>query len=1019
MIKLRKKGLERVLFLSLIFFAIISCKGTGKERPQSEVQEEDVDLAELKLDGKSILSLMNENREYTATEQIEKYSVPVVAKAKGQNQKIRVSTESEDKIEGRSYFLVHLKDGKNTIKVFVYSKGDESKNKTYTINITKKTSQKPQNEGCSLKELKVNSKSMLSLLDADNVCQYDDVPKETRNVLVYARAHNPQAEIKVSNGSSSCEETGSNTHTYNVELANGLNNINVVVSTEEEGEKLHVIRIYRIEDLRLSSFFVEGKDECYDKNTDSIKHSLITFPKDAENVRFKVKAVLENVSIVTRLNGDVLQLQGDTYQAPLNLGRNPLRIEVISQDGKHRKEYRTIFNRTSPATESDILTTLKADDEDILPYLSGDNSITLDVVENAKTKLKLEAVSPSATVKVNINTQEVQGTSGIYELSLSEGKNEILVTLHKGGKLVGSYHIYIFRKPPIETPQSPSSDEVTVEFFVSDGGNGSQVKATYINIFKTKDEANLIKRIFVSNGKAKTNLKKDEFYDFRLEGINDESVSIRYVASDVISYYVDQTRTSIGIIQWPLARITRPCKAPTVKEFSLGSSPIAKGEIKTISSLSSVSVKLESESVIKEKGTYAPLPRLGVGFVPIGYDSVYESYPATNTKNASGKWESTWSFYPTNPLIAGDVFDVVFVAYDVALNRVEYHARLKTASATNEDYDVKIENFKLRFKRVPTQSRLFAVGEDEGTGKATHYEANFSFDVKKHASHVMCKGFDLYRKEEGGEYKLVKHSMYKGALSSSSKSHKLSDVDGILEEGKTYKYRVIAFTSDDKKSAPSSSPELTLTVPKSTVILLKSPYKNAITKDEAKELQFVFAFSNPEILKDAKELHLGLVVSNREGKTRYGSKFKYVFDDVNAGGNDELYFASKYDALQSSNYYYGTEYSNRRSNLTTKGLNALIEVDKDKGMVTIKNDFIKVQNTNLTGEPRIPKFEAGEVYYWDVVDFGMDEYDNYDDRPCRVISKNMGGVIIDSPCSDLEEGANAWNGRAEFRVRFD
>ena len=255
-------------------------------------------------------------------------------------------------------------------------------------------------------------------------------------------------------------------------------------------------------------------------------------------------------------------------------------------------------------------------------------------------------------------------------------------------------------------------------------------------------------------------------------------------------------------------------------------------------------------------------------------------------------------------------------------------------------------------------------------------------------------------------------------MSSNSVEHKISDNDGLLEEEKTYQYKIVAYTNDGKKSKLESSPMIELKVPKSTSLLLDSPVDVAISKNDAKNMDYVLKLSNPKILETAKEIHLGFLISDRQGSVPYCSKFKYVFNDSN--GKDEIYFAMKGDEIMYQGYYYlGTGYSKKRNSVTNKQVEELIIIDKAAGTIKFTKNLTSLSSVNLAKSPKAISYIEGCAYYWDVLDYGTEEYIDYDDRPCEIISEERNGVTIYSHTNDYDNGNNAWNGRGQFTIRFD
>ena len=1011
-----------ILFLSSILL-IFACKSHDNKPEQTQQDEvDDVSLVELKVDYESVLEKLD-NFLVCSLGEVEKYSVELQVKSKNENAIITVGTDHIQADGSAPFFTVYLSDGENIVKIVSTSPKDTKNRKVYTLKITKKDKGIPDSSSSKLSELKVDNIDVLPKM-SHNVCTLDNAGKDKNNVEVKVTAHNPEARIKVINKGTRPSEIAENT--YDVPLLHGLNIIKVIVKTRKEGDRCYAIKIYKEEDLSLATFKVED-GEYYDSNEDKLKPSSITFPEGKTSVVVKAKAKSSTAILKLKVNGSEINADGGAYTVNLIFGRNNAEITVVGGDEKHSKSYKIIFYRISPNSDTDMLITLKAEDVDLLPLLSADKSVTLKAVQNEKTSLKLEAKSSSATVKVKNGSVDVQESGGFFMTPLNEGSNRISVMLYNGNALSTTYLVFIRRNPKPEDVPNPANDEVTVSIFVSDGVNGSPVDGTKLKIFKTKEVVTTpLKTLTIINGKAKINLKKGEFYDFRLEGLNDETASTRYAASDVISQYIDENKTVVPMVQHPLLMITRPAQAPEMRDFEFGSDKVLAGSEITADSMKQVSISLLASSFIEDTDFGTPSPILAVGFVPVNGDTRYNAVVrgrirGSQQKVTNGRYESSWVFDSHANFIKGETIDIVVVAYDKAANRLEYHTRVKVAEETEENSTISVEDFKLQFKRLPTPSSMFSVGEDEGTGSSTHYKANFSCAVKEGNTHARCIGFDLYRKcltDNETDFKLAKRFIYNGVkISSDTDRHLITDSDGVLEDEKTYEYRIVAYTKDGKKSSFSSSPVLSLTVPKSNTILLEYPVDVSISKADLEQSGYKFRFTNPKILQVAKEMKLGFIITNRFGRHYWGSKFKYVFED--AGGKPELYFAKVGDDLHNSyGYYIGTNYSLSRGTVTAKSVNELISIDKDRGEVRIHNAFFMISPfVNLARSGSVPGYDAGDAYYWDIVDFGSDIDGDKDDMPGEIISKEVNGVTIIFPASDFNTGNNAWNGRAEFTIK--
>jgi len=1009
-----------LLLFSLIVF-LFACKGQSQNQNQAT---EDIGLERLTCDEQSILEKMDDRLFYNFGN-VEKFSVDLMVKPKNENAVfITVETVGFSVAKGNvPSFKAYLANGVNTIKIISTSKKDASNKKEYVIRINKKPSSTPKDESSGLKELKMDDKDVLLRMGSNTICEVPDVAENKNETVMFVLPHNSSANVVVSNGGGNVENTSTNT--YKVSLDYGLNEIHVAVSSSKEGEKLYVIKVYRTENLNLESFNVDGKEYC--NNAGEITEKYLRFPQEKASLKVGVKAKTSTANVIFKQNGNEIKANDGFYNLNLVSGNNGIEITVEGREGVRRKTYNVLFIRLSEKSINGGLIKLEADKTDLLPLLTKENSVILPSRDNDKAELKLEVVATSEySIKVLFNDVEIQGANGLYDISLKEGQNKIVVNLIKGSETKASYSIFIKRYPQQASPQTPQADEVKVSFVVSDGVNGSSVDGSYLNISKSKNpttETN--KRVLIKNGKAEANLKKNEYYDFKIEGQNDEYSPISYAASDIISYYLGNVETIVPMVQRPLQRITKKANAPIITELKFGSETLSSGEEKSAGVMQNISVKMKTQAPIRKLDWASPFPMLGVGFVPTTADGTretdvfYAKVIQDNTRNSDGTYESSWQWDCSSvSLLKEEYIDVVLVVYDIASNRIERHIRLKNTNALTEDSTILVNKMALDFTRYPTSSTLYSVGQDAGTCGSSHYTSELSFDVKIGTSSISCKGFDLYRKcvEDGGDFVLVKHVVNKvAAVATESKPHKIYDNDGLLEDGKTYQYKVVAYTEDGKKSTQANSEEISVKVPKSTTLLLEYPVNQSITLNDAKNLGFVFRFSTPEVLKNAKEMELGLMIADRAGNYLYGSKFKYIFDE---GGKPELYFAKRDDSIMYDSYYLGTYYSQKRSKITDKALEDLIIVDMEKGTVKITKDFISLIEPNIAAGKTV-NYRKGVVYYWDVLDWGLKGVTDYCHAAKIIMKTTNDKVKVTVPVNDNKNGENAWNGRAEFGVKFD
>ena len=996
------------LLCALSFFLFINCKNQNTNNVQLP---KEVGLKELICGGKSVLEKLNSKLFYDFDQDFggtKKYSVELIAKPiNAEIVNVSVMVDSVKAQGDVPNYICNLMDDVNTIIIILTSKEDLSIKKEYKIKISKSPSNVPDLQSSKLKEIKVDDNDILSKFEK-YVCELSDVA-QTKNVIsLYVLPHNEKATVNVksSNGSVSLKPE----KTYNITLDYGINTIHVLVKSELEGELLYRIIVYREQDLGLKSFKVEGQEYC-DKNTGFLTTDTLKIL--TEKVKVDVLAKNDNTTLTLKYNGKEIKTKEGLYDFNLDIGKNSLEVMVSDKDYLRSKVYVMFFVRTS-STSSGLIK-LAVDGEDLIHLLSTANSITLPARHNEKALLKLEVLATSdILIKVKLKDSDVNTTAGIYNINLKEGNNDIVVSLYKDSTISESYSIFVRQHTKPDEPKAPEADEVEVDFVLSDGVNGSYVDGSYINISKTQTP-DVTKRILVKNGKAKVNLKKNTFYNFNVEGRNDEYSAKKYAASSVISYYIGDKRKIVPIVQRPMQRVSKKAQAPSVDNLKFGTEIVTAGNIITSDVMKEISMSVTTVAPIEKLRFSTPLPMLAIGFVPsTSEDESSNVISATMVQDSTkhgDKWKSIWAWKSDASLTNEE--DIVIVAYDVASNRLEYHLRIKPsviATVAKEDDNISITNMSLKFERLPTQSHIYSVGQDEGAKNSSHYTSNISFEAKKGDEVLNLNGFDLYRKcvEDEGEFELIKRVVYK---TPKSQTHKVFDSDGCLEDEKTYQYKVVAYTIDNKKNSFAKSEVLSVKVPKSTTLLLEYPVDRVITPIEAKNLNYEFRFSNPEILKDAIEVRLGFLISDRTGKVFHGSKFKYVFSDVN--GKPEIYFAKSGDAIVTGTGYYGTRYSIKASEFAN--IDDLMSVDRERGIIKIKKDFFNLTDINMINK-NVLKYEKGATYYWDVLDYGLKESTDIDDKPCKIIHKPFKNVTITSSVNDDNNGNNAWNGRAEFSL---
>lgn len=396
-------------------------------------------------------------------------------------------------------------------------------------------------------------------------------------------------------------------------------------------------------------------------------------------------------------------------------------------------------------------------------------------------------------------------------------------------------------------------------------------------------------------------------------------------------------------------------------------------------------------------------------------------------------------------------FTFVIVAYDVAGNRLERHQFVSIESVKSmngvpigDSEQLKIEEFGVRLFRFPQRSGLFeaASGLEKLFGVPyTEYlpsptPGNPNPQKKKLESSYIAiakcvlfsgripipvSGVDLYRRcvDDGGDFRRVSSTI------NSRRATRFGCIDGDsrLEEGKTYQYKMIAFTDeghaleteyvseitvppafvyhldritvegqggkDDKtgESLEGKTMEYTYNTEKvdEVPILQMKKYPKHTPEEDKKKLEIEYTIKLSSSSKNldnsmlwskdselwsksmADEISFGLCIYKRNGDIVHGSKGVIVFEDE----EPMLYI---YSPLRGR--YMSLDALIKAGDIpSTESFESLLKLKKvydeqnelKTCYLTFTKNYMAVNAINwtmsYTGEPL--KYEAGNTYYWD------------------------------------------------------
>lgn len=234
---------------------------------------------------------------------------------------------------------VTLKEGNNTVKVTVTAE-DGKTTKTYTLNITRKTSGEDEDDTkeARLKNLGIRPKEYdFSGFKRDTTEYSVEVPNDVEEVEVYAEAVSSKAKI---------------TGTGNVSLKEGENQVKVEVTAEDGTTKIYTLKITRKENtteipvdtnnenskiLGLSALLIKGVNMNPEFDTEIYEYT-VGLTEDLSKLDIEVKA--NNPDAIVEIIGN----------EDLKDGENIITILVSNAETEEHSTYQIIVNKNIQET---------------------------------------------------------------------------------------------------------------------------------------------------------------------------------------------------------------------------------------------------------------------------------------------------------------------------------------------------------------------------------------------------------------------------------------------------------------------------------------------------------------------------------------------------------------------------------------------------------------------------------------------------------------------------------------------
>lgn len=676
--------------------------------------------------------------------------------------------------------------------------------------------------------------------------------------------------------------------------------------------------------------------------------------------------------------------------------------------------------------------------------------VTVEGIISNQDVLKVDVKPNSKNAKVYFDTDTTPSLTKTYPHAPSGDNIHIKVEDGVGStKKTKVYTVNVTQKQQ-ELPKKKD-----VKCNVMNFVGGVNVSEANIKVFKSGKDENVANGKTDINGNIVFKLDKNEYYDFVVEkgGFSSSRVENVYVEeSDEIQFLPIIQRKIVG------KKAIAP-RITDVKHFERPTENSSKMlNLKDVTNQYELNSKKEREnfcgflvSITSDSGEIIP-ERIGTEFnygigMNIGgrfsmqqVESHYfpilvsDSNGKTITRDPStGAVTQKFVFNLAKVNFPPDERAIIYIiAYDMAGNRCERHLNVKLTHDDEivENKTIKINAFKVLIERFTGELNTFGLNEHDGFGSSYKTTIGFAFDT----DNVKISGLDIYRREYtrqtdiNADWQRVDRRVFREPKTIMNKGTFFNEADNslTLEEGKTYQYKLKAYLNNNGKLEKLTSPIATTKIlpPFNIKLTFPSPNEevelNKILQDGMK-----FKMSNTECWKkeNADYFVFGILIlsdehsgssvkpnedNKQENGARFASLLRYNF---NKEGNEVL------EVMNDSNNW----------NAISGNLSDVFEYSN--GNITLKKAFFENGTHNLIEGKKLSEvLKSGEMYYWDVQDWGKSALSVRDDSPTCFIKKwkiqdSKTGVELQDrfslaiSASNLLKGANAVNGRAAFTIK--
>lgn len=614
------------------------------------------------------------------------------------------------------------------------------------------------------------------------------------------------------------------------------------------------------------------------------------------------------------------------------------------------------------------------------------------------------------------------------------------------------------------TPKDPSLEQLVsrVVCNVVDSVGGSNVEGVEVQVYLAGTSNKKGEATTDAKGNASFNLDADKAYDFVLSKKG-------RAASRVENAYVKQGEVRVLPI--------------VMREWYVGSKAIAP-EMNKVQLRQKINGQFESEvitddfeidldtlvnvadffvSTTSKSGEIIPekVPdwnnNNGIGMnigSPFRHDEGFRMNTASRVNLDNGKKieyhddyvEQCFTFNINSILALDGEITLYFIAYDVAGNRCERQERIKIKNGKlkNEvDSKHRFESFQATSKRYYRSLATFDLNDINTFGMLSEEGTPTSLDVEfifKLNQTIKIGRVDVLRREykegniqDGWECVYIRQYSDKNGFKGNNYGYFfITDDSGDLEEGKTYQYKLLAYSKDGK----ITSNVATVRIMEAFNLLLTSPAPRAtIQRNQINKQEFSFRISNPSLWDKNKAdyFSFGVLVlrdeyleyKDNQGQPQYyglcfASKLKYDFTKT---GNKAFLVAGVANSYDDYNYrVFNTLYG--ASSLS------IDDVFKyDNGNITLKSKFFANPSFNTFGKTTLKDNIYSGIHYWDVPNMSQNLLKADYDRGVAFVKEYPylnpltgqevagAGKSQSSSYSNLNRFGGAVNGRAVFTVK--